>query len=70
MSIRDLPKAIGELVELALWSPISGGTTISMLKLDHPVPKVITFDCYGTLVQWHLAVRKRRPCDPFWTRPK
>ena len=28
-----------------------------MLKLD-PVPKVITFDCYGTLVQWHSAVRK------------
>ena len=27
-----------------------------MLKLD-PVPKVITFDCYGTLVQWHRAVR-------------
>lgn len=23
-----------------------------MFKLD-PVPKVITFDCYGTLVQWH-----------------
>ncbi len=23
-----------------------------MLKLDPP-PKVITFDCYGTLVQWH-----------------
>lgn len=28
-----------------------------MLKLD-PIPKVITFDCYGTLVQWHRAVRK------------
>ncbi len=28
-----------------------------MLKLD-PVPKVITFDCYGTLVQWHRAVRE------------
>lgn len=28
-----------------------------MLKLD-PGPKVITFDCYGTLVQWHSAVRK------------
>ena len=27
-----------------------------MLKLD-PAPKVITFDCYGTLVQWHRAVR-------------
>jgi 2-haloacid dehalogenase len=26
-----------------------------MLKLDPP-PKVITFDCYGTLVQWHRAV--------------
>src|ERR1700709_2789905 len=24
----------------------------SMLKLD-PAPKVITFDCYGTLVQWY-----------------
>jgi 2-haloacid dehalogenase len=24
----------------------------SMFKLD-PVPKVITFDCYGTLVQWY-----------------
>ena len=28
-----------------------------MLKLD-PVPKVISFDCYGTLVQWHRAVRE------------
>ena len=28
-----------------------------MLRL-HPLPKVITFDCYGTLVQWHRAVRK------------
>ncbi|MCJ2139970.1 haloacid dehalogenase type II [Methylobacterium sp. E-066] len=28
-----------------------------MLKLD-PSPKVITFDCYGTLVQWHRAVRE------------
>ena len=28
-----------------------------MLKLD-PVPKFITFDCYGTLVQWHTAVRE------------
>jgi 2-haloacid dehalogenase len=28
-----------------------------MLKLD-PLPKVITFDCYGTLVQWHSAVRE------------
>ncbi|MGU3282256.1 haloacid dehalogenase type II [Methylobacterium mesophilicum] len=28
-----------------------------MLKLD-PTPKVITFDCYGTLVQWHRAVRE------------
>ena len=27
-----------------------------MLKLD-PVPQVVTFDCYGTLVQWHRAVR-------------
>jgi 2-haloacid dehalogenase len=27
-----------------------------MLMLD-PTPKVITFDCYGTLVQWHQAVR-------------
>jgi 2-haloacid dehalogenase len=27
-----------------------------MLKLE-PLPKVITFDCYGTLVQWHRAVR-------------
>ena len=27
-----------------------------MLKLD-PLPKVITSDCYGTLVQWHRAVR-------------
>jgi len=25
---------------------------ISMFKLD-PAPKVITFDCYGTLVQWY-----------------
>ena len=28
-----------------------------MLKLDSP-PKVITFDCYGTLVQWHQAVKE------------
>jgi 2-haloacid dehalogenase len=28
-----------------------------MLTLD-PVAKVITFDCYGTLVQWHRAVRQ------------
>lgn len=28
-----------------------------ILKLD-PLPKVITFDCYGTLVQWHRAVRQ------------
>ena len=28
-----------------------------MLKLD-PIPKVITFDCYGTLVQWHRVVRE------------
>ena len=27
-----------------------------MLNLE-PAPKVITFDCYGTLVQWHRAVR-------------
>lgn len=27
-----------------------------MLKLK-PLPKVITFDCYGTLVRWHRAVR-------------
>ncbi|WP_133032290.1 HAD-IA family hydrolase [Sphingomonas sp. PP-CE-1G-424] len=23
-----------------------------------PLPKVITFDCYGTLVQWHHAIRQ------------
>lgn len=34
---------------------IVGGCPI--LKLDAP-PKVITFDCYGTLVQWHQAVRQ------------
>ncbi|MGC5796208.1 haloacid dehalogenase type II [Sphingomonas sp. NFX23] len=28
-----------------------------ILKLETP-PKVITFDCYGTLVQWHRAVRQ------------
>lgn len=28
-----------------------------MLKLDPP-PKVVTFDCYGTLVQWHQAVKE------------
>ncbi len=28
-----------------------------MLKLE-PLPEVITFDCYGTLVQWHRAVRE------------
>lgn len=28
-----------------------------MLELG-PMPKVITFDCYGTLVQWHRAVEK------------
>jgi 2-haloacid dehalogenase len=40
-----------------------------MLNLD-PAPKVITFDCYGTLVQWHEAMRKaiwavirRQPVD-------
>ena len=27
-----------------------------MLNLE-PLPQVITFDCYGTLVQWHRAVR-------------
>ncbi len=27
----------------------------SMFKLE-PAPKVITFDCYGTLVQWHEAL--------------
>lgn len=27
-----------------------------MLSLE-PSPKVITFDCYGTLVQWHRALR-------------
>lgn len=27
-----------------------------MLMLDPP-PKIITFDCYGTLVQWHRAMR-------------
>ncbi|WP_267425602.1 haloacid dehalogenase type II [Methylobacterium sp. GC_Met_2] len=27
-----------------------------MLQLQ-PVPTIITFDCYGTLVQWHAAVR-------------
>ena len=27
-------------------------TDAAMFKLD-PAPKVITFDCYGTLVQWH-----------------
>lgn len=27
-----------------------------MLQLQ-PVPTIITFDCYGTLVQWHDAVR-------------
>ena len=28
-----------------------------MLTLD-PLPKIITFDCYGTLVQWHEAMRQ------------
>ena len=28
-----------------------------MLKLD-PLPKVVTFDCYGTLVQWHRALKE------------
>ena len=27
------------------------------MKLD-TLPKIITFDCYGTLVQWHRAVRE------------
>jgi len=27
-----------------------------MLK-GNPRPKFITFDCYGTLVQWHSALR-------------
>lgn len=29
----------------------------SMFKLD-PVPKVITFDCYGTLVQWYEVLTR------------
>lgn len=37
------------------WACIVGDCPI--LKLD-PLPKVITFDCYGTLVQWHRAVRE------------
>ena len=28
-----------------------------MLRLD-PAPRVVTFDCYGTLVQWHRAVQE------------
>jgi 2-haloacid dehalogenase len=28
-----------------------------MLMLE-PTPKIITFDCYGTLVQWHRAMRE------------
>lgn len=28
-----------------------------MLRLE-PLPKVITFDCYGTLVQWHRVMRE------------
>lgn len=28
-----------------------------ILNLD-PLPKVITFDCYGTLVQWHRAMQQ------------
>jgi len=28
-----------------------------MIQLE-PVPKVITFDCYGTLVQWHQALEE------------
>ncbi|MGI4732464.1 MAG: haloacid dehalogenase type II [Janthinobacterium lividum] len=28
-----------------------------MLMLE-PLPRIITFDCYGTLVQWHRAVRQ------------
>ena len=32
----------------------------SMFELD-PAPKVITFDCYGTLVQWHeVLLREMR----------
>ena len=27
----------------------------SMFKLD-PAPKIITFDCYGTLVQWYKVL--------------
>ena len=27
-----------------------------MLKMA-PLPRIITFDCYGTLVQWHAALR-------------
>ena len=35
----------------------AGGKIIGMLTLE-PTPKIITFDCYGTLVQWHRAVRE------------
>jgi len=28
-----------------------------MLNLD-PVPKIVTFDCYGTLTQWHKALEE------------
>jgi 2-haloacid dehalogenase len=34
-----------------------GATSESMMLKLEPLPKVITFDCYGTLVQWHRAVR-------------
>jgi 2-haloacid dehalogenase len=27
------------------------------MPLLDPAPKIITFDCYGTLVQWHAAMR-------------
>ncbi len=36
---------------------LQGSVAVSMLKLE-PLPKIITFDCYGTLVQWQHAVRE------------
>jgi len=30
----------------------------SMFKLN-PAPKIITFDCYGTLVQWHEVLLRK-----------
>lgn len=40
-----------------LWCCFTRRRSYLILKLD-TLPKVITFDCYGTLVHWHYAMRQ------------